>query len=145
MAHDVDIAVVGGGPSGAALARRLAGHGLAVVLLERTQFGNPRVGESLSPAVQPLLAELGVWDEFLAIGPLPSHGTRSVWGSEDVDEHSHVVSPYGCGWHVERVAFDRMLVDAAVASGAELRCGAAVIGCELSDDGWWSIQFDDAA
>jgi flavin-dependent dehydrogenase len=127
-----DVAVVGAGPAGAAVARRLARAGCRIVLLERSRFDAPRVGESLAPGVQPLLAELGVWPEFLALAPLPSYGTRSAWGGPDAHEHSHVLTPYAVGWHVDRLAFDRMLAGAAVQAGAELRVGAGVVGCTRS-------------
>src|SRR6476660_9824070 len=111
---DCDIAIAGAGPAGAATARRLAQAGCRVVLFDRSNFDGPRVGESLAPTVQPLLIDLGVWQEFLDLKPLPSYGTRSVWGDSLEAEHSHLQSPYLCGWHVDRVAFDRMLADSAV-------------------------------
>jgi flavin-dependent dehydrogenase len=125
----VDVAIVGGGPAGSAVARLLAQAGCRVALLERSRFEAPRVGESLAPGVQPLLVQLGVWPAFLALAPLPSYGTRSAWGTADADQHSHVVTPYLTGWHVDRLAFDRMLADAAVEVGAELRLGARVASC----------------
>jgi flavin-dependent dehydrogenase len=127
-----DVAIVGAGPAGAAAARQLARAGCRVALLERSRFDAPRVGESLAPGVQPLLAELGVWPEFLGLAPLPSYGTRSAWGGPDAHEHSHVLTPYGVGWHVDRLAFDRMLAGAAVQAGADLRVGASVVGCTRS-------------
>jgi flavin-dependent dehydrogenase len=143
MSTDFDIAVVGAGPAGSATARRLARCGCRVVLLERSRFGGPRVGESLAPATQPLLAELGVWSQFMALSPLPSYGTRSVWGSPDIQDHSHIISPYGRGWHVDRVAFDLMLAEAAVSAGAELRCGAALIGCDMADGNRWLLRLQE--
>jgi flavin-dependent dehydrogenase len=133
---DCDIAIVGAGPAGAATARRLAQAGCPVVLLERSLLDTPHVGESLAPGVQPLLADLGVWPQFLALQPLPSYGTRSVWGGPDAEEHSHLLSPWGCGWHVDRLAFDRMLAEAARMAGATLLCGTTVIRCDESAHGW---------
>jgi flavin-dependent dehydrogenase len=121
-----DAAVVGGGPAGSATARRLALQGRTVVLLERSRFDRPRVGETLGPVVQPLLRDLGVWDRFLRLGALPSWGTRSIWGAPEPATHSHLMSGYGCGWHVDRLRFDRMLADAAVAAGAVLHTGISV-------------------
>lgn len=134
-----DVAVVGAGPAGAALARRLARAGVSVVLLERSGFDRPRVGESLSPAVQPRLRQLGLWDRFTALAPLPSWGTRSIWGEPLEQSHSHIVSPYGCGWHVDRCAFDRMLADAALEAGAALRLGTTVQRCRWVP-GWWELE-----
>lgn len=135
-AADCDVAVVGAGPAGSATARRLAQAGCRVVVLERSRFDTPRVGESLAPVVQPLLAQLGVWPQFLALHPLPSYGTRSVWGAGEAEVHSHVMSPWGCGWHVDRVAFDRMLASAACAAGAVLRCDTALVRCDRWGEGW---------
>lgn len=129
MANVYDIAIVGAGPAGAATARRLAQRGCRVALLERSRFDTPRVGESLAPGVQPLLADLGVWSRFLDLRPLPSYGTRSLWGASTAAEHSHLLSPYLCGWHVDRLAFDRMLAESAVEAGARLRLGVRVLRC----------------
>lgn len=131
-----DVAIVGTGPAGSATARRLSLHGCRVALIERSRFDSPRVGESLAPAVQPLLAELGVWHQFLALKPLPSHGTRSLWGEATPQVHSHLISPWGCGWHVDRLAFDSMLAEAARTAGAALLCGTTLVRCDGSADGW---------
>lgn len=131
-----DAAIIGAGPAGSATARWLARAGARVALIERTRFDAPRIGESLAPNVQPLLRELGVWNDFLALHPLPSLGTRSVWGEADPRTHSHLVSPWGCGWHVDRRAFDQMLAGAARAAGAVLLCGTTPVRGEPTPDGW---------
>jgi len=136
MSEHFDVAIIGAGPAGSAAARRLAGGGCRVALVERTRFDEPRVGESLPPAVQPLLSELGVWRDFMQLDPLPSHGTRSVWGQPEPEVHSHLGSAWGCGWHVDRLAFDRMLAECAVEAGAKLFCGTSFQECVEDDDAW---------
>jgi len=136
-----DVAVVGAGPAGCASARRLAQSGCRVLLLERTQFEAVRVGESLAPGVQPLLAELGVWRDFLDLAPLPSYGTRSVWGAPDPQQHSHLATAYLNGWHVDRVRFDRMLATSAVQAGAELHTGARLLDCAQQVDGNYALRW----
>ena len=73
----------------------LAQRGCSVALLERSRFDELRVGESLAPASQPLLIDLGVWSQFLALQPLPSYGTRSLWGEATPRLHSHLMSSVG--------------------------------------------------
>lgn len=136
-----DVIVVGAGPAGSASARRLAQSGCRVLLLERSHFDALRVGESLAPGVQPLLAELGVWRDFLDLGPLPSYGTRSVWGAADPQEHSHLATAYLNGWHVDRVRFDRMMAISANLAGAELQTGVRLLDCARSVDGTYSFRW----
>ncbi len=124
-----DVAVVGAGPAGSTTARGLAQAGLRVVLLEKSCFDQPRVGESLAPDVQPTLKALGLWAQFCALQSLPSFGIRSVWGSATMRERSHLMSPWQHGWHVDRMQFDRMLADGAARAGAEVRLNTRVRGC----------------
>ena len=131
-----DVVVVGGGPAGAATALRLAAAGRSVAMLERSRFDRPRVGETLAPLVQPLLRDLGVWDQFVALRALPSWGTRSVWDEPEPAEHSHLASGYASGWHVDRRAFDRMLADAAAVTGAQVWTGTSVAGCRHDGAAW---------
>jgi flavin-dependent dehydrogenase len=67
-----------------------------------------------------------------------------VWGEATPRSHSHIVSPFGCGWHVDRQAFDRMLAHAAVRSGASL-----FEGVHLRDSrhgaGPWQLQATEGA
>jgi flavin-dependent dehydrogenase len=132
----VDVAVVGAGPAGSATARRLADAGCRVVLVERSTFDGPRVGESLAPSVNALLRDLGVWPRFAALDPVPSYGTCGVWGDARPQRSSHLTSPYGCGWHVDRAAFDGMLADAAAEAGAQVRLGTACTGVARIAGGW---------
>jgi flavin-dependent dehydrogenase len=116
----LDVMVVGGGPAGAATALTLARNGCSVALAERSDYTGARVGETLPPAIQPLLMQLGVWERFLEQKPAPSFGVRSAWGSEELRSHDFIFSPYGPGWHVARNRFDALLARCAAEAGAQV-------------------------
>jgi flavin-dependent dehydrogenase len=139
-AHDV--AVIGGGPAGAAVARVLALRGRDVVVLEASAFGGPRFGETLAPECNPLLRELGVRDGVLASGALESPGTLSAWGGPEPAETDFVANRYGSGLHVDRNTFDELLCAAASEAGADVRTGARVTRCARGDDAAWRIVLD---
>lgn len=142
MRDRYDVAVAGGGPAGAATALRLAAAGHSVAVVERG-YDRHRIGETLAPSVQPLLRELGVWDRFTALEPLPSWGVRSVWADPQPAEHAHLASGWGSGWHVDRRAVDAMLADAASAAGVRVLTGTAVAGCRY-DGATWEITCSGA-
>lgn len=123
--NPVDVAVVGGGPAGAAVALSLTSAGHSVVLLESSSFVGFRAGETLCPEAAAMLVQLGVWQQFLDCGPLPTHGIWSAWDDSRLVAKDLIFNPHGTAWRVDRTRFDRMLVAAAERQGArvELDCG----------------------
>jgi flavin-dependent dehydrogenase len=114
-----DVAVVGGGPAGAAAAATARAAGLEVCLLA----GRPRhvpAAESLPPGTDRIVAEL-----FgpAALGPKEhrrAYGNRSAWGREALDIADFMFDPLGSGWHIDRPAFDAGLIDAVGGRGVQV-------------------------
>ena len=140
-----DVAVLGGGPAGAAAALQLIKRGHSTVVIERSDYRNVRIGETLPPAVQPLLAKLGVWDRFLADKHSPSFSVRSAWGQENLYENDFIFNPYGSGWHVDRARFDAMLARCAEEVGATVYRGAQLTSWALDPAGGWEIEIGRGA
>lgn len=134
-----DVIVAGAGPAGAAAALCLARDGASVALVDPyDDAGGIRVGETLPPMVREPLSSLGLWDRFAGAGHRPAYAIRSAWGSAEPADQDSIFNPLGHGWHVDRRAFDRMLVDAAADAGALLIRGSA---CEVTPrDGGWTIE-----
>src|SRR5205085_10968020 len=106
-----DLAVIGGGPAGTAAAITASLAGLRSVIVERCAGTPFRIGEALPPDARRLLDNLGTLPRFEADGHLPSHGTESTWGAENLAGNDFIRNPYGHGWHLDRVRFDASLRD----------------------------------
>lgn len=111
---EFDVCVVGGGPAGAALATRLALLGHHVAIIEQYRFPRPHVGESLSPAIWPLLDSLGVREFVAARGFTRVARARVRWRGDE--ERVRIED----GLTVDRSAFDAILLDRAREAGAEV-------------------------
>jgi flavin-dependent dehydrogenase len=133
---EFDVAVIGGGPAGAAVALGLAAAGRAVVLLGRRDASDYRAGELLAPEVGSLLIQLGVWEQFLASGPRPAHGIWSAWGHGNLGAKDFVTSPLGPAWRIDRARFDEILLAAAKRAGARVVLGLPRIAVQREASGW---------
>lgn len=132
-----DVIIAGGGPAGASSALTLLRHTrLRVVLVEGSRYETRRIGETVSPSLQPLLHYLGVWDAFRREGHRLAHGTAAAWGSELLEWHSFLVGAQGVGWHLDRGRFDAMLARAVVEAGGIVLMGSRVIDLQRDDSAW---------
>ena len=134
-----DVAVIGGGPAGAAIALELTKAGYSTVVIEQSDYRGVRIGETLPPAVQPLLVSLGIWDEFRAQEHSPAFGIRSAWGRDELYDNDFIFNAYGLGWHVDRTRFDQMLAGCAEDAGAKVYRSAQLLSSE-NEHGNWKIE-----
>jgi len=133
-----DVAVLGGGPAGTATALALKRRHpeLGVALIERSDYSNLRIGETLHPGVEPLLRELEAWEELASEGHLPAYGTRALWGSPQPVENEFLYHRNGRGWHLDRRRFDASLARLAERRGVALLTGTRVTGQARSEGVW---------
>jgi flavin-dependent dehydrogenase len=140
-----DVAVVGGGPGGAAAAGFLARAGHRVTLVERESFPRFHIGESLLPATLPLLGRLGALDRVAAHGFQVKYGA-TFHDQESGREHSFYFLR-GKPWphysfQVPRADFDRLLLEHARDLGVDVRQPATAAGVAFDADGV-SVDVED--
>jgi hypothetical protein len=121
------VAVVGDGPAGAAVATLLARAGLRVVLHSRGRPSSLVVGESLVPAVIPILRELGVEDEVRAYSTFKPGATFAVepGRSFEIDFAAACTHVPRYAYNVPRERFDETMLRACERSGVRVVEAAA--------------------
>jgi 2-polyprenyl-6-methoxyphenol hydroxylase-like FAD-dependent oxidoreductase len=131
--HEVDVLVVGGGPTGMTAAGDLARSGRSVVVLERWPTINPssRAFATMARTLEVLDAR-GLADDLLA----DSHQAPGVtiFGGARIDL-TQLDSPYQFVMVAPQTKVDQALAGYAVAQGAEVRRGIEVIGLDQDADG----------
>jgi flavin-dependent dehydrogenase len=120
---DVDVLVIGGGPSGSTIATLLARGGWQVVQLEKERHPRFHIGESLLPMNMPILQRLGVFDQVAAIGMLKlgADFPRDEGGYNTFDFASALDAKFPHAFHVKREEFDQVLFEHARANGVDAR------------------------
>jgi len=115
------VAIVGDGPSGSALAIMLAREGAAVTLFDDGRRPELLVGESLVPAVVPILQRLDLEKETASFSRVKP-GVSFIWSATDrvsvtFNRFAPAVFPYA--YNVPRPHFDDALLAKAIASGVD--------------------------
>jgi len=124
----VDVAIIGAGIAGAALATALTSYGFSVRLIDRSdQPLDTARGDHIQPAMAPLLSRWGIWDSLRRAGGEKRFGTRWFDASDEhivtvpVPEHKDC-APWFLFLNHEDIG--RVLLERAIANGAECTLGA---------------------
>jgi flavin-dependent dehydrogenase len=115
------VAILGGGPSGAALAVWLARAGKTVVLFDPGKRPPLIVGESLIPAIMPFLFDLGIADEVKSYSKLKPGATFILDKGRTVHSFKFNTVPGAkCtyAYNVPREKYDATFRAAATGAGA---------------------------
>jgi flavin-dependent dehydrogenase len=134
------VAIVGGGPGGAALALYLAREGIKSTIIEKDEFPRYHIGESMSGEAGNLLRGLGL-DKKMIERRHPIKWGLHVYGRSPVPWYVPVKmrTPENelkevFTWQVRRSDFDKMMLEEALAAGVELVRGQATKPI-MADDG----------
>ncbi|HEX8439105.1 NAD(P)/FAD-dependent oxidoreductase [Archangium sp.] len=129
-----DVAVVGGGPAGLAVALTVAKRGLSAVVLERASVPPDKAcGEGLMPSGVAALERFGALALLEPRECAPFVGIRYVQ-EDGSGAEGRLPAPGGLG--VRRVALVTAMATRARTLGVELRERCAVVGQRRTADGW---------
>ncbi|HET6610337.1 MAG TPA: NAD(P)/FAD-dependent oxidoreductase [Kofleriaceae bacterium] len=154
-AYDFDVVIIGGGPGGAAMASYLAKANVNCAVFERELFPRQHVGESLVPAANRELADLGLLDAMDECGfprkygatwtvakqskfsPTYEHNWDELQAQTNIAFGARADKPYEVTrtWHVDRAKFDTLLLQNAAKLGANVYQGTRISKVEFDDDG----------
>lgn len=128
-----DIAVLGAGIAGSAMAKAMASRGWSVALLDRSSFPKHKVcGEFLSPESLTILAKLGLIEEISELGPRAIERIHIKLESGGAIELELPGKAFG----ISRFRLDEALHCAADRSGAVLLMPATVTALRRDGKGY---------
>jgi flavin-dependent dehydrogenase len=115
------VAILGGGPAATTLATLLARKKIRVAIFHLPKRAPLIVGESLVPAVIPILRELGVEDEVRGYSLLKPGGTFNISDGENYFFYfKEIVGAVRYSYNTPRDKFDETLLNAARTAGVKI-------------------------
>jgi flavin-dependent dehydrogenase len=158
---DVDVAIIGGGPSGTTVGTLLKKYRpeLSVAIFEREKFPRDHVGESQLPPISKVLAEMGVWDKVEAAGFPVKIGATYRWGQtpdlwhfefipgEAYEDRARPGRYEGqrqqLAFQVDRAIYDKILLDHAKGVGCKVYEETAIRKVSAEGDRVTGLTLDD--
>ena len=136
MNERYDAVIVGARCAGAATAMLLARRGLRVLVLERSRPGSDTLStHAMMRGGVVQLRRWGLLDQIIAAGTPPIRRTRFHYCDETVTVSIKPAAGVDALYAPRRTVLDRVLADAAISSGAEVRFGVDVTGLERHPSG----------
>jgi len=136
MKKEVDVLVIGAGPSGSVAAAILNKAGVSVQVVEKMKFPRFVIGESLLPRCMEALEEAGLLEAVKAKGFQRKDGAKFVMEDKICDfNFSHQYTHgWQWTWQVPRADFDKTLADECERMGVSISYETEVTGIEILED-----------
>jgi flavin-dependent dehydrogenase len=134
--ENYDVVVVGARAAGAATAMLLAKQGMRVLVLDRDRYGTDTLStHALMRGGVLLLSRWGLLDRIVDAGTPAIRRTTFDYGTETISVAIKPSPGVDALYAPRRMLLDRVLVDAAVAAGGEVRFGVSVTGLRRDRSG----------
>lgn len=131
--ENVDVLVIGAGPSGAVAAAILHKNGVNVKVVEKQKFPRFVIGESLIPRVMDHFEEAGFIEGILEKNFEKKFGARFMRGEEvcTFDFSQKFSEGWDWTWQLPRAEFDKTLTDILESRGVDIEFETAVEAIEF--------------
>lgn len=128
--EQVDVLVIGAGPSGTVAASIIKKAGFTVKIVEKLKFPRFVIGESLLPRCMEALEEAGFLDVVKAAGFQEKFGAKFVKNGKICDYFfaDQFTAGWSWTWQVPRAEFDQILADRCVQMGIPVSYETTVTG-----------------
>jgi len=133
---EVDVLVIGAGPSGTVAASIIHQSGFSVEIVEKMRFPRFVIGESLLPRCMEALEEAGFLDAVKAKHFQQKEGAKFIMNGRVCDfNFSNQFTPgWQWTWQVPRAEFDKVLADECERKGIPVLYETEVTNIEIFDD-----------
>lgn len=131
--ENVDVLIIGAGPSGAVSAAYLHRQGLNIKVVEKSKFPRFVIGESLLPRCMEHFEEVGLLEALKAQNFEVKAGARFMRGDKicNFDFSKKYSEGWDWTWQVPRADFDKTLTDTLIEWGVDIAFEHEVIAVEF--------------
>lgn len=131
-----EVGILGGGPAGSVMARRLAELGHDTLLVDRAGGTKGQRAESLPPSIRPILESVRLQDALDAAVFCRERHALLLWGANELQVKTFDTAP---SFLVDRALFDDVLRSAAVQSGTRVVAPASARAPQRHPRGGWLV------
>ena len=133
--ENVDILIIGAGPSGSVAAGYLQKQGVKIKVVEKQKFPRIVVGESLIPRVMDHFDEAGLFETLDSYGFEKKPGARFIRGKEICifDFSNKFGEGWDWTWQIPRADFDKAMTDELQRKGVDIAFETEVTHVEFHE------------